>query len=48
MKVKNAELLVDQPLIVAFTAFAGVWPRATSNGDGHCPLRQWHVKYFSC
>ena len=48
VKVKNAELPVAQPLIAAFTAFADLWPRATSNGDGHCPLHQWRVKYFSC
>ena len=33
-KVKHAELPVDQPPAVAFTAFADVWPRATETETG--------------
>ena len=33
-KVKHAELPVDQPSAVAFTAFADVWPRATETEMG--------------
>ena len=32
--VKHAELPVDQPSTVAFTAFADVWPRATETEIG--------------
>ena len=33
-KVKHAELPVNQPPAVAFTAFADVWPRATETEIG--------------
>ena len=33
-KVKHAELPVDQPPAVPFTAFADVWPRATETEIG--------------
>ena len=33
-KVKDAELPVDQPPAVAFTAFADVWSRATETEIG--------------
>ena len=33
-EVKHAELPVDQPPAVAFTAFADVWPRATVTETG--------------
>ena len=37
-KVKHAELPVDQPPAVAFTALAGVWPRATEIGAALCAI----------
>ena len=37
---------MDQPLAVAITAFADVWPRATRNGDRRCPIRQWRGRSF--
>ena len=33
-EVKHAELPVDQPPAIAFTAFADVWPRATETEIG--------------
>ena len=40
MEVKHAELRVDQPPAVAFTAFADVWPRApeTEIGAALCAI----------
>ena len=32
---------------VAFTAFTAEWPRATSNGDRHRPMRHWCGKEFA-
>ena len=39
-KVKHAELPMDQPPAVAFTAFADVWPRAaeTEIGTALCAI----------
>ena len=34
----HAELPVDQPPAVAFTAFVDVWPRATGNEDRRLPV----------
>ena len=45
-KVKHAELPVNQPPAVAFTAFADVWPRATGNGDRRRPMRHWCWRNF--
>ena len=50
-KVKHAELPVDQPPAVAFTAFADVWPRDTGNGDRRRPMRHWrgrNLTFFDC
>ena len=34
---------MDQPLAVAFTAFANVWPRANSIGNRRRPIR--HLRW---
>ena len=50
MKVKHAELPVDQPPAVAFTAFADVWPRATETeiGAALCAIGAGRTFTFDC
>ena len=39
--MKHAELAVDPPPAVAFTAFSDMLPWAVGSGDGRRPLRHW-------